>query len=397
MSNCSTTTTTTCFPCDNTQDCDCPNGVVDAGCVQYTGEDLENFDINSGDFLDDILQELDQFTFAETDFEANSTDSIVGVTGGTNGHSPFYSVRIDPADSNAITVSSLGLLVDGDNIGDGKVKVDSSDTKAYLEDQLSLGTDGIITITPTTIGGLIYMVPSIDIRALLLYVKDHYKELLCELVQDCIPEVGDCTAYMMTNLGDSSASFSYLDCNGDITGPITLAAGESSEVFCSAQDSILGTNDTLHLATVADFECPIAEVTTTTTTTSTSTTSTTTAALTTFTVHNESDSINPFKIYLRDEVSSIYYVIDLTTLDGQTSTYTYNPLSATAELTIQHTLFQDFGIIVEIDDVEVYNSINNIGALSIPTLDTSGGTTMVLTIIGTVGGTTSTTTSTTTL
>lgn len=401
MSNCSTTTTTTCYPCQSSVDCDCPYGVVDAGCVQYTGDDLENFDINSGDYLDDILQKLDNFIFAETEFDANSTDSIIGTTGGTNGHSPLYDVRIDPDDDNALTVSALGLMVNTNDFGDGKVKVDSSDIKDYLEDQLLPGTDGIVTITPTTIGGVIYMIPSIDISALLDYIKIHYTTKLCEMVQECIPEIGGCVGYILTNLTGFSFIYSYLGCDEEIVGPISLGAGDSSEVFCAAEGSVqvdaVGLSDYL-LAVVDDYVCPTTTTTTTTTTTSTSTTTTTTMEESSFGVQNKSQSFYNMMVYLQDDVSSLFYVID-TTVNGQISSYTYMPLSSTGTVTIQQTvptIPMSYGVVITIDDVVVYDDIQIVGNLVIPGLDTSGGTSMVVLIYATVDGTTSTTTTTTT-
>lgn len=394
MSNCSTTTTTTCYPCQNQADCDCPNGVVDAGCVQYTGDDLVNFDINSGDFLDDILAKLDQFLFSETPFTANSTNSIVATAGGTNGHSPQYNVRIDPDGDNALTVSALGLMVDTNSFGDGKVKVDAADPKDYLEDQLDQGTDGIITITPTTIGGVIYMVPSIDIAALLGYIKIHHTDLLCEIVQQCIPEYGECVGYILTNQSAADLNYSYLDCDKVVTGPFTLTQDQTSAVFCAIQGSIQTNHDIYQLSIVEDYTCPTTTTTTSTTTTSTSTTTTTTMAEVTFIVQNKTQAFYNTTTYFKDEISSIFYVVDVSG-NGQTSTYYFNPTSASAELTLFYPLPSDFGVLVRRNGIDVHNSLENYGTFVLPGVDITGGCTIEVILYQSEFYSTSTTTTTT--
>jgi len=187
--------TTTCSPCNQTancgcSDCNCPNGIVDTTCVIYTGDNLENLDVETGEYLDEILQKLNDVVYSQTNFIANSTDSIIGTTGGIAGHSPVFTVRIDPDDENVITVSSAGLMVDSALTGDGKVKVDSEDEKDYLKNQFTAGTDinNIVTITPVAAGGVIYMTPSINIVNLLLYIQENYSELLCSIANACVPD-----------------------------------------------------------------------------------------------------------------------------------------------------------------------------------------------------------------
>lgn len=299
------TDTTTCTPCNQSVSCDCPNGRVDAMCVQYTGADLDNLGVTSGEYLNTILQKINDSVFTQTNFVANTTDTIRGITGGTLGHSPMFEVRIDPDEDNAIEVTSLGLFVSPDNMGDGKVKVDASDPKDYLKNQLSPGTDGIVTITPTVIAGVVYMVPSIDIPALLQYIKENHKELLCQIAAECIP------------------------------------------------------NETTTTSTT----------TTSTTSTSTTTTTTTTVAPNDFDISNNSGVSVPFTIFFTDEVSLIDYVVDNTTGNGQFTHYEYVGTTNQSTLTIQHSPSVSVGIQVFVDSIEIYDSINTVGSVVIPNID----------------------------
>lgn len=301
--SCTTTTTTTCYPCDADITCDCPHGTADAQCVQYTGDDLDNIGVHNGDYLETILQTLNDVVFSEVDFDANSTDSIEGVSGGSHGHSPMYNVILDPTDSNALTITSLGLYANSDNIGDGKVKVDSSDTKDYLINQLLPGNDAnnIITITPTNISGVIYMVPIIDIVAFLNYIKDNFSDLLCSLVTDCMP----------------------------VTTTTTSTSTSS---------------------------------TTSTTSTSSTTTTTTTAAPNTFQINNDSNATGAFTIYLTDETSLINYVIDNTTFTGQSAYYTYSGTTNGSKITVQHSPTITVRVEVLVNSVSFYDSVDSVGS-----------------------------------
>jgi len=399
MSSC-LTTTTTCYPCSQNSEtsCECPHGTVDAACVQYTGEDLDNIGATSGMFLDDILALLDSFTFSETAFTANSTDAIAGTSGGTNGHSPSYDLILDPDPDNIAAVTSMGLMVDLNNVGDGKVKVDSSDPKDYLEDQVAPGTDGIITITPTTIAGVVYMVPSIDIEALLNYIKLHYKELLCSLVQDCIHTIGTCTGYSVMNTTGSSSTYSYVDCDGNPVGPITLNSGETSNIFCALENSV---STSLAILVAADYVCPPSTTTTTTAAPTTTTTTTTTVAPNDFTIVNNSANTAPFPIYFTDSVSLIDYVVDSTTGPGQTASYSYSGTSNSSKITIiAPTTIQPSPpnpwVEVKVNGSVVHNALFTLSSLILTVSGITSQSDVVVTFSETTAGTTSTTTTTTT-
>lgn len=329
------TTTTTCYPCSNPVSCECPKGTVDAQCVQYTGDDLDNIEVTTGMYLEEILQHLNDFIFTETDFTANSTDSIIGTPGGGHGHSPTYDVRIDPA--GIITVGPLGLMADGDLVGDGKVKVNAGDPKDYLEDQLAPANDthNIITITPTSIGGVIYPIPTVNIVNLLQYISDNYHELLCEIVQNCVPSSTTTTSTTSTS-------------------------------------------------------------TTSTSSTTTTSTTTTTHGLSGFDLNNNSDIADPFSIYFFDEVSFINYVVDLTTGDNQSASYTYNGSASESTVNIQHSTLVSVHLELIVNGDVIFDAtVTNIGTLTFNNIDPYADVVVNLTSAASATTTTSTTTTST--
>lgn len=164
--------------------------ILDATCVQYTGPDLDNlFNIDSPATLEEILQAIDNITFNETLFSANSNNSIYAVAGGVQGHSPTYNVRLNPQNSNLLVTSTQGLSASLSLGGDGKVKVDSDDDKDYLEDQFGIADDDIVimTVTPTKVLGRIQFVPSLDIPGFISEIRDNYHDEFCDIIDDCIP------------------------------------------------------------------------------------------------------------------------------------------------------------------------------------------------------------------
>lgn len=176
---------TTCYLC-HTDYCDdgCPID-LDSCCVFYNGVPLDNINVETGDTLCEILSKLNTVNLAETVFSANTTDSIIGVPNGIYGHSPFYHVKINPDNRQAITVGNQGLFVDKTQFEHGKVKVDSNDALDYLENQLFPGTDtnDIFTVTPLSVGGKIYLIPSVDKDALLAWLQTG----ICNIVRQCTP------------------------------------------------------------------------------------------------------------------------------------------------------------------------------------------------------------------
>jgi len=195
--------TTTCYPC---QPSPCLDGCLhehSTDCIIYYGDPLANIQVVTGDTLTTILEKLNDFNFSETAFIPVTTNTIVSTPGGINGHQPIYDVKIDPAD-NAIISSANGIKVPLSTILQGKVKVNASDTLDYLEDQMSQGSDlnGIITVSPTSLGGKIYLVPSLNKNNLLNWIKDE----LCDLVSGCVPGTSSTTSTSSTSTTSTSST-----------------------------------------------------------------------------------------------------------------------------------------------------------------------------------------------
>lgn len=327
MSNC--VDTTTCYPCSNQTPC--TEGCLhehSTDCIQYLDENLDNIDVQTGDYLTDILKKLNNITFSETDFIPTTTDTILATAGGIHGHSPLYDVKLDPLD-NLITKSSTGLKVSLSQVLSGKVKVNASDSLDYLEDQLSSGVDlnNIVTVTPVTIGGKIYLVPSLNKTNLLDWIKDE----LCNLVAGCVPATSSTTSTTSTS-------------------------------------------------------------TTSTSTTSTSTTSTTTTQPPSeFRLTNLAGQ-GIFDVSLRDEVSLINYIFNNTTNNGQSYFTTYTGTTNESEIVVQKGGNVPVGINVKVNGNVVYNNVLYIGSVTIQNLQAKSEIEVILyPYAGTTTSTTTTT------
>jgi hypothetical protein len=327
--------TTTCFPCNQGNSCEegCIIENFDACCVQYKGEPLENLNIDTNDTLCEALVKLNELSFSETLFSANSTNSIIGAPNGLFGHSPFYHVRLNPNINQAITVSSQGLFVDKSQFLEGKVKVNASDTLDYLQNQLFPGSDGnnIITITPTVIGGGIYLVPSLNKANLLNWIKDD----LCNLVSDCIPAAGTTT-----------------------TSTSTTSTSTSS-------------------------------------TSSTTSTSTTTVASNNFIVNNNATKGTIYAA-LSDQVANLTY-IGANVFQGQSINQTYNGSNNVSEVSIVHGSNVPLTISLTVDNVLINTQNVYIGATSFSGIPAKSNVVITITDwVGTTTSSTSSTSSTST-
>lgn len=164
--------------------------IFDASCAEYTGETLPNIDVAPYDTVEEVLIKLnDLLDFARTPFIANSTNTVSVLGGGVEGHSPKYSVRLNPSTLNAISSSSSGIKVVSTSGGDGKVKVNDSDIRDYLETKFAQTDDDIVimTVTPVKVSEKIQFVPSISIETLLGEIKTQHSIQFCEIISDCIP------------------------------------------------------------------------------------------------------------------------------------------------------------------------------------------------------------------
>lgn len=128
------------------------------------------------------------------------------------------------ADVRIATLSDNGIVINPDGLfaplEDGKIKVDSSDTKDYLVDQVDGGTDGIVNVAVYAETELLHVQPSIDVSALLDKIRTDYLSRFCEIVALCGPDPSfiiqaiGLSSIGNTTLGDPS---SIINSDGDFS------------------------------------------------------------------------------------------------------------------------------------------------------------------------------------
>lgn len=164
--------------------------VMDAQCIIYHYDtqqpsQLTCLGIQNGASLEDILEAIDDLVCNSFNipFEPEDTESIVWTPGGPSGHKPKADVRISPDEDNGLVLRENGLFA----VGDGKVKVDADDEPDYLENQMIGGSSpsGLITIETVNQGGIMAIIPSLDISVLLQVIQQQFNEEFCEIIDSC--------------------------------------------------------------------------------------------------------------------------------------------------------------------------------------------------------------------
>lgn len=145
---------------------------IDASCVVYhfgkcnAATTLPNLGIASCTNLQTILETLDTLLGSTYNVPLIASDSpTINMTQwGPANHTFKGDVKISADTDNALTVRGDGLFASDS----GKVRIDASDSLAYLEDQVDEGTDplGIVSITITKSGGKLIITPTINITAI---------------------------------------------------------------------------------------------------------------------------------------------------------------------------------------------------------------------------------------
>lgn len=151
---------------------------------------LINLGLLNGASAQQIVEAIDALigTNFNIPFKPVDTDSISWATGGPAGHTPKANVNLSEESDNQIVLLSDGLYVPSGSGGDDhKVKVDVGDNPDYLEDQIEGGDDGIVFNTVINDGGILKILPTIDISALLSLIINTpgYLNLLCEATAAC--------------------------------------------------------------------------------------------------------------------------------------------------------------------------------------------------------------------
>ena len=178
--------------CDQCEEPGC-NFEVDSKCVTYhplptsQPSKLENLGMPNGASAEEIFEAIDDFlgNSANIPITPVDTPSIDITTSGTAQHTIKADAKISPDPVNQLEIRSNGLYAKPYN-ENYWVKVDPTDTPDYLEEQIVGGSDGVVSNTVQNIGGLLQIVPTLNIQALLDKIRDQYGEAFCELVSNCI-------------------------------------------------------------------------------------------------------------------------------------------------------------------------------------------------------------------
>jgi hypothetical protein len=96
-------------------------------------------------------------------FSGSSTQGIEYISGGIQGHSPIYRLKLDSTTDPSLTLGDSGLKFTPDY----KTKV-AGGTPNYLDSLIEIGTDpkGLISIAVEIVNGKLKLTPTIDVEAL---------------------------------------------------------------------------------------------------------------------------------------------------------------------------------------------------------------------------------------
>lgn len=178
--------------CEQCEEPGC-NYEVDSKCVTYhpspTTEPskLENLGLPNGSTAEEIFEAIDDLLGNNANIPITPIDSpsIDLTANGVADHTLRADAIISPDAVNQLEIRANGLYAKPYN-ENYWVKVDATDTPDYLEEQIVGGSDGVVSITVDNAGGLLQIVPTLNIQALLDKIRDEYGDAFCELVSNCI-------------------------------------------------------------------------------------------------------------------------------------------------------------------------------------------------------------------
>lgn len=170
---------------------------TDFKCVIYhfnrdTPTKLVNMNFPNGSNLEEIIEYIDGLlaTSLNIVFEPVEGDTTTWTPGGPAGHKPKVEVKISGDLNNQLEVHDDGLYAKPYNEF-FKVKVDAADVPDFLENQIiggvsnASGGGGIVSNTVFNEGGLLKVIPYIDIICLINALKTTYNVEFCQLVDSC--------------------------------------------------------------------------------------------------------------------------------------------------------------------------------------------------------------------
>jgi hypothetical protein len=179
-----------CEQCSENVPC---NYEVDSKCVTYhplptsQPSKLDNLGMPNGASAEEIFEAIDDFLGNSANIPITPVDSlsIDITTSGTAQHTIKADIKVSPDPVNQLEIRANGVYAKPYN-ENYWVKVDATDTPDYLEEQIVGGSDGIVSNSVVNIGGLLMVVPNLNIQALLDKIRDQYGDEFCELVSNCI-------------------------------------------------------------------------------------------------------------------------------------------------------------------------------------------------------------------
>ena len=184
--------------CDQCEDNIYCKQKMDMQCVIYhfkrdTPSKLTNLGFNNGANLEEILEALDDLIGSQFNvpFEPEESTTIFWTAGGSAGHAPKAEVKLSADPLQQLEIRDDGLYAKPYN-EHYKVKTDQADVPDFLENQIigasssaSGGGEGIVSITVRNEGGLLKIIPSINLICLIDALRSEYNEAFCELVDSC--------------------------------------------------------------------------------------------------------------------------------------------------------------------------------------------------------------------
>lgn len=179
-----------CDQCNEDNKC---NFEMDSLCVIYhpyndSPSQLTNLNMPNGSNLEDILEAIDDFlgNNANVPISIIPSPTVDLITSGVAGHTLQANVKVSSDVLNQLEVRANGLYAKPYN-ENYLVKVNAADAPNYLENQLIGGTDGIVSITTSTVAGQVRVQPSINIENLLNEIRDNpdFILLFCQIREAC--------------------------------------------------------------------------------------------------------------------------------------------------------------------------------------------------------------------
>ena len=185
-----------CDQCGDDASCD---EKLDSACVIYHLDfpnkvpRLDNLGLGNGASAEEVFEAINDLVgnHFNVPLSVIDSDSINLTTSGILDHTLKADLNISNESGNILQIKADGVFVP--DLADGKVKVDASDTKDYLINQIIGGTDGIVSTSAVLTDGLVQILPYIDIDALVisLSTSTSFKALICKLVKECQGECPD--------------------------------------------------------------------------------------------------------------------------------------------------------------------------------------------------------------